>query len=272
MAGATVGPLSRYRPFRQIADALSRRGLAVLRVDDRSVGCSGGGPLSDASTDIRAEDTRAAIGFLRRHDKVDGRRLGLLGISEGATIAVMIGATDHALRGIVSMAGHAGPGWQVWKHQTRYLISLGEEMDRAKKTRWLAGEDPEIILEERVAEARAHVAAGEANPWWTFFFTYDPTVVAPNIVSPVLILHGDRDSNVPVADADRLAQAIRSGGNPDVTVRIFTDHNHLFLPDRHGGFRRYAELLQRTNQIPEEVLTTIADWFSERMLIAGQAR
>ncbi len=182
----------------------------------------------------------------------------------------MIAATDHALRGVVTMAGPASPGWQIWAYQTRYKISLGEEMSRAQKQRWRAGEDPERILKERVTEARAHVRGGEANPWWTFFFDYDPLTAARKVASPVLILHGDRDSNVPVSHASKLAQAIRSSGNPDVTVAIFPDHNHLFLPDKHGGFRRYGQLLAHTNQIPEYVLDNIANWLVHRLAVAAE--
>ncbi|MDP6832268.1 MAG: alpha/beta hydrolase [Alphaproteobacteria bacterium] len=265
MVGSTAYPVSLYKPFRQISDRLSRRGMAVLRLDDRDTGCSGGGPLSEASTAARANDTRAALNFLRGKKTIDRQRLGLLGISEGANIAVMIAATDKSLRGIVTLAATASPGWQIWKYQTRYLISLGEEMDKGKKARWRAGEDPERILEERVAEARAHVSSGEANAWWTFFFSHDPSVVAPKVVSPILILHGDRDSNVPVAHAHQLAQAVKSGGNQAVTVKIFPEHNHLFLPDKDGGFRSYGNLLPHTNQIPEAVLDTITDWLARRM-------
>jgi len=271
MVGSTFEPFSRYRPFRQIADRLSRDGIAVLRLNDRSTGCSGGSALSQVSTADRADDTRAALAFLRTRADVDPQRLGLVGISEGASIAVMIAATDHGLGGIVSMAGTGAPGWQIWAYQTRYLISLGEEMDRAKKARWRAGEDPEVILAERVAEARAHVAAGAADPWWTFFFDYDPRMDARQITCPVLLLHGDRDSNVPVAHAQALAGAIRSGGNEDVTVTIFAGYNHLFLPDADGGFRRYGDLLVHTTQVPEPVLDHIADWLADRLEAGGKA-
>jgi len=269
MVASTSEPISLYRPFRQIAGALGSRGIAVLRLDDRGTGCSGGGEITRFNTAERARDTRAALRFLRKRKGVDRHRLGLLGISEGANIAVMIAAADHDLSAVVTMAASASPGWQVWEYQTRYLISLGEEMDEARKARWLAGEDPEQILRERVGAARAHVEAGEANAWWSYFFAFDPSTLAPKVVSPVLIMHGDKDSNVPPAHAKKLARAVESGGNPDVTVKIFPDHNHLFLPDTDGGFRNYDHLLNETNQIPKPVLETIGDWLVERMTTAS---
>jgi len=265
MTATTAEPYARYRPFRQLADSLSRRGLAVLRLDDRGTACSGGGPVAQVSTAGRADDTRAALAWLRGRQDIAPDRLALVGISEGASIAVMIAAKDHDLGGVVSMAGNAGPGWQTWAFQTRYLISLGQEMSPAQKARWQAGEDPEAILAERVAEARAHVAAGEANAWWTYFFDHDPLTDAARVASPVLFLHGDRDSNVPAASAEALAAAARDNGNADVTVTIFEGYNHLFLPDADGGFRRYGELLATTNQVPDEVLDHIADWLADRL-------
>ncbi len=269
MLGSTEKPLAFYRPFRQLADTISRRGIAVLRLDDRDTGCSGGSSLKAANTAERADDSRGALAYLRGRPDIDSGRLGLVGISEGATIAVMIAATDHDLRALVSMAGNAGPGWQNWAFQTRYLISLGHEMSRAQKARWRAGEDPEAILRERVAEARAHVASGKASSWWTYFFAFDPLTAARKVKSPALFLHGERDHNIPVGDAEKLARAVRSNGNSDVSVKIFPNHNHLFLPDKDGGFRNYGKLLQHTNQLPDAVLNTIADWLATRLSVSA---
>jgi len=60
----------------------------------------------------------------------------------------------------------------------------------------------------------------------------------------VLILHGERDANVPVEHAHLLANEMIAGGNMDVTVDILKDHNHLFLEDADGRFtdKRYVKL------------------------------
>ena len=71
-----------YRIFRQIADALSRQGIAVLRMDDRGCGCSGGGPLKSATTAERADDNRATISYLKGRSEIQGNQIGLIGLSE----------------------------------------------------------------------------------------------------------------------------------------------------------------------------------------------
>jgi Dipeptidyl aminopeptidases/acylaminoacyl-peptidases len=77
-----------YRPFREIADTLSRRGIAVLRLDDRGVGGSDAGPAAATSSDF-ADDVRAAVAWLRARPEIDPTRVGLVGHSEGAIIAPM---------------------------------------------------------------------------------------------------------------------------------------------------------------------------------------
>ena len=115
-------PINAYRPFRQLADALSRRGIAVLRMDDRGVGCSGGGPLAQVTASERADDTRAGLEFLALRRDVAARRLGLLGLSEGANIALLIAATDPSIEAIVTLAVSATPGWDVYVSQQRLLV------------------------------------------------------------------------------------------------------------------------------------------------------
>ncbi len=257
--GTTIKPFSYYRPFRQIADALSRRGLAVLRVDDQGVGCSEGGPLQDIVIPKRADDTRSGVKFLRSRSDIDAQRIALLGISEGANIAVDIAATDPSIKAIVTMAATATPGWDVYVSQQWQLILNDVYTDKERKQR-AVGVDKQTILSERTNRFRVEVSGGKWGPWWQSFMEYDPSEFAPNVKCPVLILHGDRDSNVPVNHADLLAKALRAGGNVNVAIEIFTDHNHLFLRDADGYFRRYKELLSHTNQISGEVLFVIVDW------------
>ena len=113
MVSDTTEPVSFYQPFRQIADILSSRGIAVLRLDDRGTGCSSGESVTKLNTAERAEDTITALRYLRSRKDINIHRLGLLGISEGANIALMIAADDHSLRAIVTLAASASPGWRI---------------------------------------------------------------------------------------------------------------------------------------------------------------
>jgi dipeptidyl aminopeptidase/acylaminoacyl peptidase len=112
---------------------------------------------------------------------------------------------------------------------------------------------------------RKAVRAGEASPWMASFLAYLPLPTARRVTCPVLILHGDKDAHVPVEHARYLAQAVRSGGNPDVTVRIFEDLNHPFLPDTDGRKGGYKALLRNGAVVPDAVLDAITGWLAERL-------
>lgn len=112
---------------------------------------------------------------------------------------------------------------------------------------------------------RSAIRSGQANPWFASFLAYMPLPAAKRVKCPVLILHGDKDAHVPVEHAHYLAQAMRSGGNRDVTVRIFENFNHLFLPDMDGRKSGYLELLRNGATVPDVVLNTITQWLAHRL-------
>ena len=245
MMSVRFEPACFYRPFRQIADLLSRQGIAVLRMDDRGVGCSGGGPLTQATTADRADDIRAGLNYLRKHEKIDDKRIGLLGLSEGSTI-----------RALVLMAVRAGDSRKILVHKKLYEVERKESLTDA---------DRDSIETELLDWLDQCLSSGKASPWFEFFINYDPLPDARKVSCPVLILHGDRDASTPFEHAHTTAEAMRSGGNKDVTVKILADHNHIFLEDSDGRKSGYLELVKHTNQLSEFVLTIIADWVTSRL-------
>ena len=263
MMGHWAYPVNTYRPFRQIADRLSTNGIAVLRMDDRGCGCSEGGPLSEATIADRADDNRAAVDFLRNRPGIDPSRIGLLGLSEGGTIGPILAASDPSIRALVIMAGCATNGWKIMEHQFRYEIERDEK---------LTDEEKEKRIRDRMKGLREWVRAGKANPWVKSFLAYMPLPTAQKVACPVLILHGDRDAHVPVEHARYLAQAMRAGGNADVTVKIFKNVNHPFLPDTDGRMSGYKKLLRQKKVVPNTVLDTITDWLVDRLAVDGAAK
>ena len=243
----TLNGLAAYRPYYQLADTLGRRGIAVLRLDDRGAG-SDGSPASP--TPELADDIRAAVSWLRTRADIDPRRLGLVGHSEGGIIGPMVASTDSAIAGVVIMAGSVSKGRAIVEFQQRFAVDSMAH---------LQGQARELAL-ARSASATDSVA--RTTSWWAFFLDYDPAPTAAKVRAPVLILHGGNDYQVPVAEAEKLGAAIRSGGNRDVTVRVFPGLNHLFLP--HGGVGFSYEKLP-SFVVKPEVMGAIADWLSSRL-------
>lgn len=239
-----------YRPFRQVADTLSRRGIAVLRLDDRGVGGSGGvGP--DVTTADFADDVRAAVAYLRARGEVDPARVGLVGHSEGGVVAPMVAAGDPGIRAVALLAAPSRPGREISMAQNRTLVESIPELTAAQRDSVLAG-----------VPAKLDSLAAD-NAWLRFWLAHDPAPVARRLRSPVLVLQGATDRQVPASQAAELAAAVRAGGNRDVTARIFPDVNHLLVRDPDGDFNRYAALPSK--EVAPEVLGTLADWLAMRL-------
>ena len=239
-----------YRPFREIADTLSRRGVAVLRLDDRGIGGSSQGPPAATSADF-ADDIRAAVAWLRTRDGIDPDRVALVGHSEGAMIAPMIAITDPALRALVLVAGPARTGRAIASAQRRYAIEHEPSIPREKR---------DSIF--RVAEA-ASEAAYAVPGWLNFYVNYEPLTAARHVRAPTLILQGESDTQVTPDHASILAAAMRAGGNARVTVRTFPRMNHLMLEDASGDPTGYGKL--GSYAVRRDFLGVLADWLASTL-------
>jgi alpha-beta hydrolase superfamily lysophospholipase len=241
-----------YRPFRQIADTLGRRGIAVLRLDDRTIGLSGG--QLGTSADY-ADDIRAGLAYLRTRTDIDGKRLGLVGHSEGGVIGPLVASTDETLKGIVALAGPAYTGIDIIHYQLRNGVDRNASIPMAAK-------DSAYRVQQAIFEASA-----QRDVWTKFFLTYDPIPTARKVKVPALILQGQTDQQVTFEQAEKLGAAMRSGGNRDVTVHVFPELNHLFIHDPDGNPAGYAKL--PTNKMSSEVLGVIADWLALKLSANG---
>lgn len=261
-----------HKPFLVLADYLTRRGIAVLRVDDRGVGASTGSRASATTADF-AKDTESAVRFLRTRRDIDPSRIGLIGHSEGGIIAPMVAQNDPRIAFLVLMAGSAVPGAEA-------LNAQREAIER------LAGAPPEAIaknealiqristaasgatsLQEAVARVEKAVpelppdkakAAAEqiASPWWRFFLAYDPRPALEKLRIPVLALNGSKDSQV-VAAQNVPAMRAALKDDPKASVMELPGLNHLFQDAGTGAPTEYAQIQQT---IAPSALKTIGDW------------
>ena len=240
-----------FRPFRQLADALGRRGIAVLRMDDRGTGASGGTFKGSTSADF-AEDVRAGLAYLRTRPEIRADRLAVLGHSEGAIIAPMVAEKEPTLRAIVLLAGIATPGRTALQFQLKNGIEHNTKLTPEMRDSQIAG------IPKRIDAMMA------ADPWMKFFLTYDPAPTMRRVKTPVLILTGSRDQQAVPAEVALIEAAFKEGGNKDVTARVLPDVNHLFVQDTDGFPGNYAKLPPPI-MMRDDVVTMIGDWLTKRL-------
>ena len=240
-----------FRPFRQIADALGRRGIAVLRMDDRGTGSSGGTFKGSTSADF-AEDVRAGLAYLRTRPEIRADALGVLGHSEGALIAPMVADKEPTLRAIVLLAGIAQPGRTALHFQLKNRIEHSADLTPDMRASQIAE------IDKRIDGMMAD------DPWMKFFLTYDPVPTMRRVKTPVLILTGSRDQQALPEHVALQEAAFKAGGNADVTARVLPDLNHLFVHDVDGYPGNYAKLPAPV-MVQADVVEMITEWLAQRL-------
>jgi len=269
-----------HRPFLVVADYLTRRGIAVLRFDDRGIGSSTGN-FAVATTPDFASDALAAVAFLQTRPEVDPEKIGLVGHSEGAIVAPMAANQGGDVAFAVLLASTGVNGREL-------LVMQAKAMNRAAGL-------PETVIEQRaevqesvldvavVAEndsvaaeqARAILAdaglTGDAaegqirwllSPWMKYFLVYDPLPALRDLSIPVLALNGEKDTQVPPTEnLVPVEEALREGGNPDVTAEVLPGLNHLFQTAETGVPSEYAGIEETFSPA---ALEKIADWILKR--------
>ncbi|MBL8623087.1 MAG: alpha/beta fold hydrolase [Myxococcales bacterium] len=287
--------LAGHKPFLVLADHLTRHGVAVLRVDDRGVGGSGG---DTAATDLdgKVEDALAGVAWLRQQPDIDGARVGLVGHSEGGVIAPMAASRpDARIAFIVLLAGPGVTGAQVSLRQLEQIMRVGGS-DEATIKAAVDGQRVLLAAQARTAdpvelrkaiEARidqlAQLAspveraqftgdartamitnglAGLASPASRSFSLTDPAPYLAKVRCPVLALGGSLDLQV-AADENLAAiqAALARGGNPDVTVATLPGLNHLFQPARRGLIDEYAQI---ETTFDPAALERVSTWLTAR--------
>jgi len=262
--------LEKYKPMRQVAEALASRGVAVLRVDDRGVGGSGGrDTLMTATTSGFADDVRAEVAYLRSRSEIDPKRIALVGHSEGGIIAPMVAATDAQIAAIVLMAGSGKSGAQISMEQLTYILDTTPGVTPELRKQKLA-EQQEIMTAVQTGGDLSKYPAEVRLPWTKEFWTYDPLTTIRKVRQPILILQGARDRQITAEQAGLLEQAAREGGNKDVTRQIFPNLNHLFLPAKTGSVSEYATL--ETQLVGDDVLKTLGDWLVLKLELSRSKR
>lgn len=252
-----------HKPFAVIADALARQGIASLRYDDRGWGDKSVN-FADFTTDDFRQDAAAAIPLLRKRFN----KVGILGHSEGGTIAMMLAAEGKA-DFIVSLAGMAISGKETLIMQNRqamsaiglpketvdsYCNSISKALDEiasGKKASEINIDDVPVALKPVTIKALQQAD----TPYIRHFLTVDVGKLLPEIKCPVLALNGTKDTQV---DCDANTTRIEKGlTNCKHSIKKIDGVNHLFQHCNTGIVTEYQQIEET---IAPEVLQVVAKW------------
>jgi uncharacterized protein len=251
-----------HKPFLVLADSLTRRGIAVLRVDDRGVGGSSAGPPTATSLSY-AQDVLAGVEYLKSRMEINPRRIGLIGHSEGGMIAPIVASQSQDVAFVVLMAGTGVKGEDVLTEQGQLVLrangSSEELIQENIKVQKMLFNVIKSTSDNEAAEKQMRESLSSVNPairdvalaqlksalspWMRYFVAYDPQPALQKVKCPVLAVNGEKDLQVPPKqNLPAIEKALRAGGNKDFKVIELPGLNHLFQTCKTGSITEYGQI------------------------------
>ncbi|MFQ5709593.1 MAG: alpha/beta hydrolase [bacterium] len=204
---------------------LHPKGYNLLAFDARNHGSSD----SDRFSSLLkfAEDIRAALDFVEKQENVDASRIGVLGLSVGGAAAIYAAAHDRRLNSVVTVGAFAHPA-DVMR------LEFGRRHLPYFPLVWLMFK----YIQFKIGATFEQIA---------------PVNNIPKTRAKILLVHGDQDAVVPVAQAEKLEEA----GNPGrIVLWRMEDKGHSDC-HLHPEFWQKVDSFLRGTWDNEQVATQI---------------
>ncbi len=253
-----IGP---NRPFRDLAWGLASRGIVVLRYEKRTRQhpylTAFSLPNGFTPADETVDDALAAVKLLGRQPEVDPKRVFVLGHSLGGMLVPRIAAGDAGIAGFIILAGANRPLEDIIVDQTKYIVRHMHSREEVRKEVVEVLRDVAQIksLQPSDTSDNSRLIFGAPPSYWLDLRGYVPAKAAKELKRSLLILQGERDYQVTMADFGVWKDELSS--RPDVTLKSYPGLNHMFI--KGCGESMPAEYWQ-PGHVASEVIEDIATW------------
>ena len=249
------------KPFRDIAEGLAERGIAVYRFDKRSY-AYGMELMTDRQitlVDEYLEDAVNAVQLVARQDRIEPDRIYVLGHSLGGNaipaVARELKNAPVKARGYIMMAASPRPLDVLMREQYDFLYSLMPEItaeQQAEKDALFAEldklQDPDSLTED-------DTVAGVYAAYWKWLADYDILQAAGEITEPVLLLQGEEDYQVTMEDFGIWQDKL--GEKENWKMISYPGLTHVFTA---GQKAEGAGIYSRSDRMEGRVIQDIADF------------
>ncbi len=245
------------KPFRDIAEDLAGKGIAVYRFEKRTL-VYGGIMAADRSATLMDEsvvDAARAVQMLAGQEKIDPERIFVLGHSLGGTaipaIDLELKSKPVHARGYILMAPGARRLDEIIRDQYDFLAALMPEAESEREAVFAdldRLENPDALKEE-------DVIAGAYAEYWKWLIGYDAVSLAADIDVPCLLLQGEEDYQVTMEDYQLFRNATEGMDN-----WIFKSYPGLVHTFTEGKKAEGPAVYTRNGHVSGNVTADIAEF------------
>lgn len=282
----------KHKPFWVLADYWTRKGFAVLRFDDRGVGASEGDFATSTSADF-ATDVEAGVNFLKQHDRINNKKIGLVGHSEGGMIAPMVASKNKDVAFIVLLAGPGVGGDELLLKQSQDILKQqGASEDGIAASQKILRKLYDAVLEDKKDQmgvgdlvkvvqgdvemlddatrkevgldgmALRQIGVTLQSPWMRYFVRHQPEDYLKKVKCPVLAINGENDLQVAAEpNLNAIEAALKKAKNKAVKIVALPQLNHLFQTSETGAVEEYITIEETFSP---EAMKLVLDWMKKQ--------
>jgi hypothetical protein len=251
--------------FKEFAEGLSERGIAVIRYDKRTF-VYGKKMKHDNGMSVREEtieDAILAADLLRNDPRIDSNKIFIIGHSMGGMLAPRIDAEGGNFAGIIIMAGSPRKLEEIMMTQNDLALKSLNRVIRfiAKKQVAALSSKLDNIYNLTDEEAKSTPVLGKhVKAYYLKEMGEHPTIrYLKDLDKPVLIMQGEKDVQSSVED-DFEAYKKQLDQKPNVTFKLYPNLNHLFMPAIYGNILKVQKEYKVAQKVDSQVLNDISDW------------
>jgi dienelactone hydrolase len=242
---STIGP---NHPFRDIADGLSSRGIAVLRFNKRTHQYKKALKNVTSLDEDVILDALVAIQFLKARPEVDPNKVFLIGHGLGGRLAPEIATKAMPIAGLVLLAPPGVHPLDSVLTQMRYLQVPADRIAEAEKA---------VAQYKSGKRSAGGKVVGIPTAYWQDLESRDGVAMAKNLAKPTLILRGERDYQTTAEDLAVWKQGLAD--LPGVEVNTIPELNHYFMK---GQGKSMPDEYETLGHVDLPVIEKIAEFIS----------
>lgn len=287
------GTLFGHKLYWVLADYLTKKGIAVLRVDDRGAGKSTlGTNLKNVTSLDFSYDVEASLNYLETRNDVNKKRIGLIGHSEGGIIAPMVAARRKDVDFIVLWGAPEIGGARINTEQNVYQLkkngidstavnafaSLNSQIlslfasSASQETldaqiavvfdAWRKAQSQQTLQTLNAKDVPVKDVCAQYNElysmsWMRYFITYDPAKDLEKVKCPVLAINGEKDTQVDAkSNLNLIKEILTKNGNKDFEVKTLPGLNHLLQTAATGDLPEYEKIDETMSPAAMDIISS----------------
>lgn len=248
------------KPFKDIAEGLAKKGIAVLRYAKRTYAYSGNlteEQIINATPEFETiEDAVNGIKYLKTRNDIDKSKIYVLGHSLGGYLLPAINNSDEPFTGGISLAGTINvPFEDLMSYQYNYLANVDGTITEDEKSA-LDQMKSQIDLVKKLKRGETiseKLILGMGQPYWNYLNNYNQLAEISKIDKPILVLQGERDYQVPISNYNEFQNALKDKSN--FIFKSYKNLNHLFMA---GTGTPTPDEYNTPGHVSDEVISDIA--------------